>query len=127
MACGSKKISTAPQSRQGASTSSALTSAAVFWLQGAQLHSSDGSYALNAPDLTVGPVTAVPKIIAPVLYQIAQHDGMPSAGQVDKAIPPHPRAEVKRYPMDHFGPFSPGHQPAVVTNATDFMRTHLTP
>src|SRR5205823_3792504 len=25
-----------------------------FWLQGAQLHSSDGSYALNAPDLTVG-------------------------------------------------------------------------
>lgn len=25
-----------------------------FWLHGAQLHSSDGSYALNAPDLTVG-------------------------------------------------------------------------
>jgi hypothetical protein len=25
-----------------------------FWLEGAQLHSSDGSYALNAPDLTVG-------------------------------------------------------------------------
>lgn len=73
------------------------------------------------------PVTAVPKITAPVLYQIAQHDGMPSAGQVDKAIPRTPRAEVKRYPMDHFGPFSPEHQPAVATDATDFLRTHLTP
>ena len=33
------------------------------------------------------PVTAVPKITAPVLYQIAQHDGMPSADQADQAIP----------------------------------------
>jgi pimeloyl-ACP methyl ester carboxylesterase len=73
------------------------------------------------------PVTAVPKITAPVLYQIAQHDGMPSAGQVDKAIPRTPRAEIKRYPMDQFGPFSPDHQPAVATDATDFLRTHLTP
>jgi hypothetical protein len=48
-----------------------------------------------------------------VLYQIARHDGMPSAGQVDKFIPRTPRAEVKRYPMDHFGPFSPEHHPAV--------------
>jgi dienelactone hydrolase len=71
------------------------------------------------------PVTAVPKITAPVLYQIARHDGMPSAGQVDKAIPRTPRAEVKRYPMDHFGPFSPEHHPAVTADASEFLRTHL--
>jgi pimeloyl-ACP methyl ester carboxylesterase len=71
------------------------------------------------------PVTAVPKITTPVLCQVAQHDGMPSADQVDKAIPRTPNAEVKRYPMDHFGPFSPGHQPAVAADASDFLRTHL--
>ena len=71
------------------------------------------------------PITAVPKISAPVLYQIARHDGMPSAGQVDKAIPRTPRAEVKRYPMDHFGPFSPEHHPAVAADASDFLRTRL--
>ena len=71
------------------------------------------------------PVTATPKITAPVLYQIARHDGMPSAGQVDKAIPRTSRAEVQRYPMDHFGPFSPEYQPAVAADASDFLRTHL--
>jgi pimeloyl-ACP methyl ester carboxylesterase len=71
------------------------------------------------------PITAVPHITAPVLYQVAQHDGMRSAGQVDKAIPRTPTAEVKRYPMDHFGPFSPEHQPAVTADASDFLRTHL--
>ena len=40
------------------------------------------------------PVTAVPRIAAPVLYQIAQHDRMLPAGAVDKAIPrtPGPRS-----------------------------------
>jgi pimeloyl-ACP methyl ester carboxylesterase len=71
------------------------------------------------------PVTAVPKITAPVLYQVAQHDGMPSAGQVDKAIPRTPAAGVQRYPMDHFGPFGPEHQPAVAADASDFLRAHL--
>jgi pimeloyl-ACP methyl ester carboxylesterase len=68
------------------------------------------------------PVAAVPRIAAPVLYQIAQHDGMPSAGAVDKAIPRTPRAEVRRCPMDHFGPFRPEHHQAVVTDASDFLR-----
>lgn len=40
------------------------------------------------------PVTVVPRIAAPVLYQIAQHDRMLPAGAVDKAIPctPGPRS-----------------------------------
>jgi pimeloyl-ACP methyl ester carboxylesterase len=71
------------------------------------------------------PITAIPRITAPVLYQIAQHDGMPSASQVEKAIPRTARPEVQRYPMDHFGPFSPGHHPAVATGASGFLRTHL--
>ena len=50
---------------------------------------------------------------------------MPSAGQVDKAIPRTPGAGVQRYPMDHFGPFTPEHQPAVAADASDFLRTHL--
>jgi pimeloyl-ACP methyl ester carboxylesterase len=70
------------------------------------------------------PVTPVPKIAAPVLYQIAQHDGMLPAGAIGKAIPRTPRAEVRRYPMDHFGPFSPEHPPAVAAHASDFLRTH---
>ena len=71
------------------------------------------------------PIRAVPKISAPVLYQIARDDGMPSAGQAGKAIPRTPRAEVKRYPMDHFGPFSPEHQSTVAADASDFLRAHL--
>jgi hypothetical protein len=27
--------------------------------------------------------------------------------------------------MDHFGPFSPEHQPTAATDASDFLRTHL--
>ena len=50
---------------------------------------------------------------------------MPSAGQVDKAIPRTPGAGVQRYPMDHFWPFTPEHQPAVAADASDFLRTHL--
>ena len=71
------------------------------------------------------PITTIPRIAAPVLYQIAQHDGMPSAGGVEKAIPRTARPEVQRYPMDHFGPFSPEHHPAVATGASGFLRTHL--
>ncbi|SRR6266487_1336535 len=71
------------------------------------------------------PITAVPRIAAPVLYQIAQHDGTPT-GQIDKAITRTPRAQAQRYPMDHFGPFSAEHQPTVATDASDFLRTHLT-
>jgi uncharacterized protein len=77
------------------------------------------------PLATFRPITAVPRIAAPVLYQIAQHDGMPTTGQVDKAILRTPRAEVRRYPMDHFGPFSPEHHPAVAADASDFLRTRL--
>ncbi len=60
-----------------------------------------------------------------MLYQVAQHDGTPSADKAGKAIPRTPRAEVQRYPMDHFGPFRPEHQPAVATDASDFLRTRL--
>ena len=77
------------------------------------------------PLATFRPITAAPKITAPVLYQIAQHDGMLPAGAVDKAIPHTPRAEVRRYPMDHFGPFRPEHHPAVATDASDFLRTRI--
>ena len=52
-----------------------------------------------------------------LLYQIAQHDGMLPGGAIDKAIPRTPRAEVRHYPMGHFGPFSPEHHPAVATHA----------
>jgi hypothetical protein len=65
------------------------------------------STSLLFPQAAFRPITAVPRIAAPVLYQIAQHDGMPTTGQVDKAIPRTPRAEVRRYPMDHFGPSAP--------------------
>jgi hypothetical protein len=70
------------------------------------------------------PVTAVPRIAAPVLYQIAEHDGMLPTGAVGKAIARTPGAEVRRYPMDHFGPFRPEHHTAVVADASDFLRTH---
>jgi dienelactone hydrolase len=71
------------------------------------------------------PVRNVPKIKAPVLYQIAQHDGMLPAGAADKAILHTAQAEVQRYPTDHFGPFRPEHHPAVATGASDFLRARL--
>jgi hypothetical protein len=71
------------------------------------------------------PVTAVSGITAPVLYQIAQHDGMLPEGAADKAILHTPQAQVLRYPTDHFGPFRPEHHPAVAADASDFLRTRL--
>jgi len=77
---------------------------------------------LAVPLAASRPVTAVPRITVPVLDQIARHDGMPSAGEVDKAIPRTPRAEAQRFPIDHFGPFSLEHHPTIATDASDFLR-----
>ena len=71
------------------------------------------------------PVTAVPRISVPVLYQVAS---TMACHQQVRSIRPYPRtpgAGVQRYPMDHFGPFTPEHQPAVAADASDFLRTHL--
>ena len=37
--------------------------------------------------------------------------------------PPGPKCSAT--PLDHFGPFRPEHQPAVATDASDFLRTRL--
>jgi len=57
------------------------------------------------------PVTAVPRITTPVLYQIAQHDGMLPAGAVDKAIPRTAGPRSGATPRATSGPSAPNTTP----------------
>ena len=47
------------------------------------------------------------------------------SGRDRQGHPAHPKAEVRRYPMGHFGSFRPGHHPTVAADACDFLRTRL--
>jgi len=57
------------------------------------------------------PVAAVPRIAAPVLYQIAQHDGILPAGAVDRAIARTPGPKYSATPWTTSGPSAPSTTP----------------
>ncbi len=73
------------------------------------------------------PVRMAPRIQAPVLYQIGDHDSMAPAADIEKAAHRTPKAEVRHYEMDHFGCFTPQHLPAVADDECTFLRAHLLP
>jgi hypothetical protein len=69
-------------------------------------------------------VTAVPRIAAPVLYQIAQHDGMLPAGAVDKSVPRTPGPRSGTSPWTTSGLSAPNTTPASPpTPATSYAPT----
>ena len=70
------------------------------------------------------PVQRVGDIDAPVLLQAGEKDGMVPLAPIEKAASSAPHAQLIRYPMDHFGCFSPEHIDHVAADQIEFLRRH---
>ena len=71
------------------------------------------------------PVRRAGDIKAPVLLQVGEHDGMVPFAPIEKAAAVAPHAQLVRYPMDHFGCFSPEHIGRVAADQIEFLRRHV--
>jgi pimeloyl-ACP methyl ester carboxylesterase len=71
------------------------------------------------------PVRQATRIQSPVLIQLAEHDELTSLGAIEKTAARARRAELVRYPLDHFGCFWPEHIGRVAGDQLDFLRRHL--
>jgi dienelactone hydrolase len=71
------------------------------------------------------PVRHAARIQAPVLLQLAQRDAMVPPEPIEKTAARAGRAELLRYPIDHFGCFAPEHIDEVAADEVEFLRRHL--
>lgn len=71
------------------------------------------------------PVRKAERISGAVLVQLGERDGMAPLRPMETLAARAPRAELVRYPMDHFGCFTPGHVDQVAGDEVDFLRRHL--
>ena len=71
------------------------------------------------------PVRRAGDIKAPLLFQVGEHDGMVPFAPIEKAVSMAPQAQLVRYPMDHFGCFSPEHIDRVAADQIEFLRRHV--
>lgn len=71
------------------------------------------------------PVRRAGDIKAPVLFQVGEHDGMVPFAPIEKAASAAPHAQLVRYPMDHFGCFTPEHIDRVAADQIEFLRRHV--
>jgi dienelactone hydrolase len=71
------------------------------------------------------PVRKAIRIQSPVLLQLGEHDDLTSLGAIEKTAARAKRAELVRYPLDHFGCFWPEHIGRVAVDQLDFLRRHL--
>lgn len=71
------------------------------------------------------PVTRAGDIKAPVLLQAGEHDGMVPFAPIEKVAARAPHAQLVRYPMDHFGCFSPEHIDRVAADQIEFLRRYV--
>ena len=67
------------------------------------------------------PVRRAGAITAPVLLQVGDRDGMTPLAPIEKVAATAPHARLVRYPMDHFGCFSPEHFDQVATDEVEFL------
>jgi pimeloyl-ACP methyl ester carboxylesterase len=67
------------------------------------------------------PVRRAGDIEAPILIQVGDHDGMVPIAPIEKVAAAAPRAQLLRYPMDHFGCFSPEHVDRVAADQVEFL------
>jgi hypothetical protein len=65
--------------------------------------------------------------MAPILFQIGEHDGMVPLAPIEEAAAKAPHAQLVRYPMNHFGCFSPEHIDRVIADQIEFLRPHVQP
>lgn len=71
------------------------------------------------------PVRRANDIKAPVLVQVGEYDGMVPLAPIEKTVARTPDARLLRYPMDHFGCFSPEHFDRVAADQVAFLRRHV--
>ena len=76
---------------------------------------------------TVRPVRHAPRIQAPVLLQLGEHDAMVPSGAIEKTRAQAHRGKLLRYPIHHFGCFSPEHIDRVAADELEFLQHHLRP
>lgn len=71
------------------------------------------------------PVRRAGDIAAPVLLQVGEQDGMVPLAPIEEVAARAPHAQLLRYPMDHFGCFSPEHMGRVVADQIQFLADHV--
>jgi alpha-beta hydrolase superfamily lysophospholipase len=71
------------------------------------------------------PVRRASRIQSPVLFQLGERDRCVSLGAIEKAAARAQRAELVRYPVDHFGCFWPEHIERIANDELDFLQRHL--
>jgi fermentation-respiration switch protein FrsA (DUF1100 family) len=71
------------------------------------------------------PGRSAAKITCPILYSIAEQDGVLGAKGAHEAALRAPRAEVKSYQCGHFDVYVQPHWEQIVSDQTDFLVRHL--
>lgn len=71
------------------------------------------------------PVRDATAIRAPVLVQLGERDGMVALRPIEKVAGRAQRAELARYPIDHFGCYALEHIDQVAGDELEFLRRHL--
>lgn len=71
------------------------------------------------------PVRAAGRIRGPVLVQLAERDGMVPLRPIEKVASRAQRAELVRYPIDHFACFWPEQLDGIFNDQLEFLRRHL--
>lgn len=80
---------------------------------------------LDYPFPLYRPVRQATRIAAPILIQLGEHDAVVSRRAVERTAARAPRAELRRYPIDHFGCFWPEHVDEVAGDQVEFLSRHL--
>jgi pimeloyl-ACP methyl ester carboxylesterase len=83
-----------------------------------------GAHTLNHGGL-YRPVRHAASITMPALLQLAEHDGVVPLPAIEKTAARAPKAELLRYPTDHFGCFWPEHLDQVAADQLRFLERHL--
>jgi pimeloyl-ACP methyl ester carboxylesterase len=71
------------------------------------------------------PVRHAASITMPALLQLAEHDAVVPLPAIEKTAARAPKAELLRYPTDHFGCFWPEHLDQVAADQLRFLERHL--
>lgn len=80
---------------------------------------------LDYPLVAFRPVRQASRIAAPLLVQLGEHDTLAPRRAVERTAARAPRAELRRYPIDHFACFWPEHIDPIAADQIEFLRRHL--
>ena len=82
---------------------------------------------LASPLVLYRPVRKAAAVGMPLLVQLGERDTLAPRRAVEQTARRAPRAELRRYPIDHFSGFWPEHIDEVAADQIDFLHRHLLP